>query len=72
MVPDTYKNIDSLYNFKKAIKKWKPENCPCKICQIFIKNIRFCEIVYIYIQLTNKDRAIAKPTFQFNGYWIFE
>ena len=27
MVPDSYKNIDSLYNFKKAIKKWKAENC---------------------------------------------
>ena len=26
MVPLTYKNIDSLYNFKKVIKKWKPEN----------------------------------------------
>ena len=35
MVPDTYKNIDSLYNFKKAINKWKPENCPCRICKVF-------------------------------------
>ena len=43
MVPDTYKNIDSLHNFKKAIKKWKAENCPCKICKIFVKNIGFCE-----------------------------
>ena len=49
MVQGTYKNINSLYNLKKVIKKWKPENCPCKICKIFIKNIRFCEIVYIYI-----------------------
>ena len=39
MVPDTYKNIDSLYNFKKAIKKWKAENCPCRICKIFFRNI---------------------------------
>ena len=44
MVPDTYKNIDSLYNFKKVIKKWKPENCSCRICKVFVKNIGFCEI----------------------------
>ena len=32
IVPDTYKNIDNVYKFKKVIKKWKPENCPCRIC----------------------------------------
>ena len=37
LVPDTYKNIESLYNIKKAIKKWKPENCPFRICKIFVK-----------------------------------
>ena len=37
MVSDTYKNVDSLYNFKKVIKKWKSENCPCRIyCQILM------------------------------------
>ena len=44
MILDTCKNIDSLYNFKKVIKKWKPENCPCSICKVFIKNIEFCKI----------------------------
>ena len=44
MVPDTYKNVESLYNFKKAIKKWKAGNCPCRICNIFVKNIGFREI----------------------------
>ena len=44
MVTDTNKNIESLYNFKKAIKKWKVENCPCRFCKIFVKNIGFCEI----------------------------
>ena len=47
MVPDTYKNIESLYNFKKAIKKWKAENCPCRIC----KNIGFCGTAGIIIFL---------------------
>ena len=46
MVPDTYKNIDSLRNFKKVINKWKPENCPCRICEVFVKNIGLCEIAW--------------------------
>ena len=41
--PDnTYKNIDGLHKFKKAIKKWKPENCLkriCRICEKYIVNI---------------------------------
>ena len=44
MVLDTYKNIDRLYDFKKVIKKWKPENCPCRICKVFVKNIGFSEV----------------------------
>ena len=51
MVPDTYKNINSLYNFKKAIKKWNAENCPCRICKVFLKNIGFCETAWIIIFL---------------------
>ena len=45
MVPDTYKNIDSLYIFKKVFKKLKSENCSCRICKVFVKNIGLCEIV---------------------------
>ena len=44
MVPDTYKNIDSLYNFKMVIKKGKSENFPCRICKVFVKKFGFCEI----------------------------
>ena len=44
MVPDIYENIDSIYKFNKVIKKWNPENCPCRIYKVFIKSIGFCEI----------------------------
>ena len=33
------------------IKKWKAENYPCKICNIFVKNIGFSEIAWIIILL---------------------
>ena len=44
IVPDTYKNKDNLYNFKKIIKKWKPENCQCRISKFFVKKVGFCKI----------------------------
>ena len=44
MFSDAYKNQDCLYNFKKVIRKRKPQSCPCRICKVFVKNVRFCEI----------------------------
>ena len=35
------KNKYSLVGFKKDIKKWKPQNCPCRICKTFIANLGF-------------------------------
>ena len=32
MLPDTVKN---------KVKKWKPENCPSRLCKIYINNIGF-------------------------------
>ena len=40
-IPTNIKNKDSLIGFKKEIKKWKPLNCPCRICKIFIPNLGF-------------------------------
>ena len=51
MVPDTYKNIDSPYKFKKVIKKLKPEDCSCRICKVFVKNIGSYEIVELLCSL---------------------
>ena len=41
MLPDDYKDIDNLKTFKNKIKKWKPENCPCRLCKVYINNIGF-------------------------------
>ena len=30
-IPTEIKNKDSPVGFKKEIKKWKPQNCPCRI-----------------------------------------
>ena len=36
-----YKDIDKLNTFKNKIKKWKSENCPCRLCKVYMNNIGF-------------------------------
>ena len=40
-IPTKIKTINSLAGFKKEIRKWKPVNCPCRICKVFIPNLGF-------------------------------
>ena len=41
LIPTVIRQIDTLSGFKKAIKKWKPTNCPCRICKTYIPNVGF-------------------------------
>ena len=40
IVPQELKNYQSLYSFKKIIRKWKP-NCPCRSCKTYLQHVRF-------------------------------
>ena len=41
LVPNEYKFIASIADFKAKIKTWVPENCPCKLHKIYIHQIGF-------------------------------
>ena len=41
LVPNEIKNSKSSTEFKRRIKNWKPNACPCRICKRFIVNIGF-------------------------------
>ena len=41
LVPSELKELTSLYSFKNAIKKWKPSNCPCRLCKNYVQNVGF-------------------------------
>ena len=41
LVPNEYKTIESLADFKVKIKTWGPENCPCKLCKTYIHQVGF-------------------------------
>ena len=36
LIPTEIKKLFSLNGFKKAIKKWKPVNYPCRLCKTYI------------------------------------
>ena len=41
MVPEEMKQKLSLFAFKREIKQWIPDNCPCRICINYLPNISF-------------------------------
>ena len=41
IVPNEFKKETSLHAFRKLIKKWQLENCPCRLCKSYIQNPGF-------------------------------
>ena len=39
--PEKLKKIDNLEHFKKEIKTWKPDNCPCRLRKVYIESVWF-------------------------------
>ena len=52
MVPAEMKQESSLSSFKEEIKKWIPENCPCRICKKHLFIYLFIHLFLIYLSLT--------------------
>ena len=41
IIPPEIKNVSTLSAFKDNIKRWKPENCTCRLCKIYIPSLGF-------------------------------
>ena len=41
LIPDDIKESKTLNIFKRKIKKWTPEQCPCRLCKKYINQIGF-------------------------------
>ena len=41
ILPDEYKQINCLNEFKTKIKSWVPENCPCRLCKRYVQYVGF-------------------------------
>ena len=44
LVPSNINDSENLSIFKSNIKSWKPENCPCRLCRLYIADIGFTEL----------------------------
>ena len=42
-IPESVRNAPSLASFKIQIKKWKADNCPCKLCKTYINSFGYIE-----------------------------
>ena len=40
-LPPTIRNSETLCRFKKEIKNWYGEHCPCRLCRTFIPNLGY-------------------------------
>ena len=45
-IPNELKESTLLNEFKSKIKTWKPKNCSCKLCKIYLQRI-------VYLQVTD-------------------
>ena len=39
MIPVEMKNLTTISAFKRKVKKWKIENCLCRLCKPYIQNV---------------------------------
>ena len=44
LIPDKIKQASTLSAFKAKIKSWTINNCPYKLCKIFVKVLGFAEV----------------------------
>ena len=44
MLPKHIKSISTLEKFKTEIKKWVPDNCPCRLCKTYVSQVDFINI----------------------------
>ena len=40
-LPPTLRNLETVTAFKRGIKKWKPEKCPCRQCKTYLPQVGF-------------------------------
>ena len=41
LLPQSMKLIDNINLFKDKIKRWKVEDCPCKLCKVYVQGVGY-------------------------------
>ena len=45
LLPYDNKSFPTLIEFKNRIKTWSPDNCPCRLCKMYLKNLGYIDVV---------------------------
>ena len=45
IIPNDIRDLKDLSSFKRQIRKWKPDGCPCRICKTYIAGVGFANVV---------------------------
>ena len=40
-IPHHIKSVKTVEQFKMLIRRWKPINCPCKLCKVYVERVGF-------------------------------
>ena len=53
MIPVAMTNLKTISAFKREVKNWKLENCPCRLCKPYIQNVGFIQTpsIWLFIHL---------------------
>ena len=38
------RNLNSIDQFKRSLRQWVCRSCPCRLCKVYLQNIRFLQI----------------------------
>ena len=41
LIPTQFKELDSLDKFKMKIRTWKPLQCPCRLCKLYVQRVGY-------------------------------
>ena len=41
IIPAKIKEVNTIERFTSGIKKWKPEFCPCRLCETYLQQIGY-------------------------------
>ena len=44
IIPNEIKSAQSFEKFKLLIKKWKPSDCPCRLCKTYVRGLGYVNL----------------------------
>ena len=73
LVPNNIKYSNSLSKFKKLIKSWKPEACPCGLCKTYIAQqctnilpVKYKFLTYYFLRRLRRSKILFSSYSFFN------